>query len=118
MKIFKILAIASMSLFFGVSDATASVGGDSLRVDARALRTRGAVEGLMRRNPPRLTFRPCEITPESFSSWQGEMKEAMAKLMRHPESQSAAPRFIKSVQRDGYRVERWESYPLDSTVVP
>ena len=118
MKIFKILAIASMSLFFGVSDARASVGGDSLRVDGRALRTRGAVEGLMRRNPPRLTFRPGEITPESFRSWQGEMKEAMAKLMRHPESQSAAPRFIKSVQRDGYRVERWESYPLDSTVVP
>ena len=43
-----------------------SVGSDSTRADSRSLRTRGAVEGLLRRNPPRLTFNPSEITPETF----------------------------------------------------
>lgn len=118
MKIFKVLAFAVISLFLNNSGAQASIGNDSLRVDSRALRTRGAVEGLMRRNPPRLTFRPNEITPDSFGVWKAQMKEAMARLMRHPESQSATPKLMKRVKRDGYTLEKWESYPLDSTVVP
>lgn len=118
MKLSKVLAIASLSLIFGITEVQASVGGDSLRADSRALRTRGAVEGLMRRNPPRLTYRPNTISKDSFGAWQAEMKEAMARLMRHPASQSATPKMIKRVKRDGYSLEKWESYPLDSTVVP
>ncbi len=95
-----------------------SVGSDSTRADSRSLRTRGAVEGLLRRNPPRLTFNPSEITPETFPAWQTEMKSAMKRLMRHPQAQAAAPSLVKRVKRPGYTLEKWESYPLDSTVVP
>lgn len=118
MNIFKVLAFTTIGLFLGTTDIYGSVGGDSLRIDGRALRTRGAVEGIMRRNPPRLTFSPNEITPDSFGSWKAEMKEAMTRLMRHPESSVAAPKMINRVKRDGYSLEKWESYPLDSTVVP
>ncbi len=118
MKTFKILIIAALSLILGIAEIYGSVGGDSLRTDGRALRTRGAVEGLMRRHAPRLTFRPNEISADSFGTWKSEMKAAMARLMRHPEAQTTEPKMIKRVQRDGYVIEKWESYPLDSTVVP
>ena len=98
--------------------AMPSVGSDSTRADSRSLRTRGAVEGLLRRNPPRLTFNPSEITPETFPAWQAEMKSAMKRLMRHPQEQSAPPSLVKRVKRPGYTLEKWESYPLDSTAVP
>ncbi len=118
MKTFKILIITALSLILGIAEIYGSVGGDSLRTDGRALRTRGAVEGLMRRHAPRLTFRPNEISADSFGTWKSEMKAAMARLMRHPEAQTTEPKMIKRVQRDGYVIEKWESYPLDSTVVP
>lgn len=118
MKIFKVLFLVAACLCLDLPVAQASVGKDSLRVDGRALRTRGAVEGLMRRNPPRLTFTPGDMSPDSFTAWKAEMKEAMARLMRHPESQVDEPRLLKRVKRDGYTLEKWESYPLDSTAVP
>ncbi len=100
------------------SSAVASVGGDSIRSDKRSIRTRGAVEGLMRRNPPRLTFSRDRINADSFPKWQAEMKAAMKMLMHHPEAPAAPAQLLKRVKRDGYTIEKWESYPLDSTAVP
>ena len=117
MNLKEFFAVLTLALW-GALSAHASVGGDSLRSDGRALRSRGVVESLMRRNPPRLTFRPEAIDADSFKVWQGEMKQAMARLMRHPQAPSAAPRRVDSRQRAGYRIERWESYPIDSAVVP
>ncbi len=117
MNIFKILLIA-LVVSSACLETAASVGRDSLRADSRSLRTRGAVEGLMRRNPPRLTFRPEAIDSDSFSSWRSMMKESMAKIMRHPQAPSDQAKLIKRVQRPGYTLEKWESYPLDSTAVP
>lgn len=118
MKVLRLLVIAIFVLVGCAAEAGASVGRDSVRADGRSLRTRGAVEGLMRRNPPRLTFNPATVSPDSFPTWQAQMKEAMARLMRHPESESAPAKLIKRVARHGYTLEKWESYPLDSTVVP
>ncbi|MDE5805966.1 MAG: alpha/beta hydrolase family protein, partial [Paramuribaculum sp.] len=117
MNLKEFFAVLTLALWCALS-AHASVGGDSLRSDGRALRSRGVVESLMRRNPPRLTFRPEAIDADSFKVWQGKMKQAMALLMRHPQAPSAAPRRVDSRQRAGYRIERWESYPIDSAVVP
>lgn len=42
----------------------------------------------------------------------------MEALMHHPDSPSAPAKLIKRVRRENYTLEKWESYPLDSTVVP
>ncbi|MDE6270153.1 MAG: alpha/beta hydrolase family protein, partial [Muribaculaceae bacterium] len=68
--------------------------------------------------PARLTFDRNTIGPDSFAAWQAEMKAAMAALMRHPDAPSAPAKLLKRVKRDGYTLEKWESYPLDSTAVP
>lgn len=117
MKFLRLLIIAIVFVFVGRLEAAASIGGDSIRSDNRALRTRGAVEGLMRRNLPRLTFNT-KIDPDSFPSWKSKMKASMEALMHHPDSPSAPAKLIKRVRRENYTLEKWESYPLDSTVVP
>lgn len=117
MKFLRLLIIAIVFVFVGRLEAAASIGGDSIRSDNRALRTRGAVEGLMRRNLPRLTFNR-KIDPDSFPSWKSKMKASMEALMHHPDSPSAPAKLIKRVRRENYTLEKWESYPLDSTVVP
>lgn len=118
MKSLKLLVIVIFVLMGCTAEAGASVGRDSVRADGRSLRTRGAVEGLMRRNPPRLTFNSEVVVPDSFPAWQARMKEVMARLMRHPAAPSAPAKLIKRTARPGYTLEKWESYPLDSTVVP
>lgn len=118
MKALNIIFIVLSLTFAFQTGAFASVGKDSVRNDRRSLRTRGAVEGLMRRNPPRLTFSRDGIDADSFPKWQAEMKAAMKKLMRHPEAPASQAKLIKRVKRDNYTIEKWESYPLDSTAVP
>lgn len=73
--------------------------------------TRGAVERLMLDNPPRLAFDP-SMTPEQAAAWRDSMGVAMTALMRHPAAAAAEPVLERSVQRDGYRLERWLTYPL------
>lgn len=83
---------------------------------AQAQSTRAAVEKLMADNPPRLQFNPAMSAPE-FASWRSEMKEAMTSLMHHPDSAAAPVRFISEEPRCGYRLQRWESYPLPDYAV-
>lgn len=80
--------------------------------------TRATVENLMRAAAPKLTYTPELADSAGFYAWQTQMKSAMARLMRHPESQAAEPVLDVSRQRDGYRIERWLSYPLEGSVVP
>lgn len=117
MRVLHLLSLVMALAVAGHFEAFASIGGDSIRSDNRSLRTRGAVEGLMRRNLPKLTF-DTKIDPDSFPIWQSKMKASMEALMHHPASPSAPAQLIKRVKRDNYTLEKWESYPLDSTVVP
>ena len=89
----------------------------SSRSDGRFLSSRGAVQQLMRTQTPALAFNP-DMKPSDFVRWQSDMKVAMKRLMRHPSVEIPAPRRVKTVTREGYRVEKWESYPLDGAVVP
>lgn len=85
----------------------------------RAESTRSAVDNLMRRNPPRLTYDP-SISPDSFAAWQGKMSEAMARIMRHDDfgyTSGPAPVKTLSRQRPGYTIERWEATPLEGYTV-
>lgn len=80
--------------------------------------TRHAVETLMRHTPPRLEYRP-DMPADSFGVWQQAMRAEMAALMRHPQSMPARqPVKLMERQRDGYRVEKWLSFPLAGAEVP
>lgn len=87
------------------------------RPDGRHLSTRGSVQAMMNRHLPELQFNP-GYSPAEFKAWQERMRTEMARIMKHPAKQSAVPVKVKSVKRDGYRVEKWESYPLPESVVP
>lgn len=83
----------------------------------RATSTRSTAEYLMKRRVPSLQV---DTTADAarLSSWRQAMRGAMDSIMRHPAAEYAPPVLVKSVARDGYRIERWESYPLEGSVVP
>ncbi len=85
----------------------------------RAESTRSAVDNLMRRNPPRLTYDP-SMPADSFAAWQQKMSQAMARIMRHDDfgyTGGPAPVKTLSQKRQGYTIERWEATPLEGYTV-
>lgn len=79
--------------------------------------TRHAVESMMRSQSPRLEYHS-DMPADSFTAWQQSMRAEMASLMRHPsEMPSRPPVKILERQRDGYRIEKWLSYPLEGAEV-
>lgn len=88
------------------------------RQDGRFQSTRGTVQYMLKQMKPAYAFDP-SFTPAEFKEWQSGLRTAMKELMHFPEiADLPAPVCIKTVQRDGYRVEKWESYPLLGSVVP
>lgn len=88
------------------------------RADGRYVSSRGVVHAMLKRTVPQYTFRP-DFSKEEFKQWQQGVSRAMAEVMRHPSMANLpAPRCVSSRQKDGYRVEKWESYPLPEAVVP
>lgn len=88
------------------------------RKDGRFLSSRGSVQYMLEQVKPAYAFDP-SFTPTEFKEWQSNLRTAMKELMHFPEhSDVPAPVCVKTVQRDGYRVEKWESYPLPGSVVP
>ena len=88
------------------------------RQDGRFQSTRGTVQYMLKQMKPAYAFDP-SFTPAEFKEWQSGLRTAMKELMHFPEiADLPAPVCIKTVQRDGYRVEKWESYPLPGSVVP
>lgn len=88
------------------------------RQDGRFQSSRGTVQYMLKRMKPTYAFDPL-FTPVEFKEWQSGLRAAMKELMHFPEiADLPAPVRIKTVRRDGYRVEKWESYPLPGSVVP
>ena len=88
------------------------------RQDGRFQSTRGTVQYMLKQMKPAYAFNP-SLTPAEFKEWQSGLRTVMKELMHFPEiADLPAPVCIKTVQRDGYRVEKWESYPLPGSVVP
>lgn len=88
------------------------------RPDGRFLSSRGSVQSMLKQMKPACAFDPA-FTPAEFKEWQSHLRAAMKELMHFPEiADLPAPVRIKTVKRDGYRVEKWESYPLPGSVVP
>lgn len=86
------------------------------RTDKRYISTRGTVQYLMEQTLPRLAFQP-DNSKKKFLDWQQEVRKEMEILMRHPSlKEMAVPKKVASIQRDGYRSEKWEIYPMSGCV--
>jgi hypothetical protein len=88
------------------------------RKDGRFLSSRGTVQYMLKEMKPAYAFNP-DFTETEFKEWQAGLRSAMQELMHFPEIvDSPAPVCVRTVKRDGYRIEKWESYPLPGSVVP
>ena len=88
------------------------------RADGRFVSSRGIAHNLMANRPPRLQYHD-GMDSAQMVAWRNDVKETMARLMAYPVPDSLAPaKKIAEEQRDGYRIEKWESYPFENAVVP
>ena len=90
----------------------------SHRTDGRHTSTLAALMEWMRQRPGDLNL-PERLDTETFAAWQAQVKERARLLLNLPQpTPQPEPVLLSSVQRDGYRVEKWEYYPDDYTAVP
>ncbi len=90
----------------------------SQRADGRHTHTLAAYMDFMRNFKPTLSF-PENADNAEFAQWQKKVKDkARELLILPPFTEQPAPKMLSSVQRDGYRVEKWEFYPDDYSAVP
>ncbi len=94
----------------------------SSREDGRHISPMAALMERLRNTPAALEF-PKECDEEGFAKWKEELRSKVSELLRLEDlskeaSRQPAPKLISSVKRDTYRVEKWEIYPDDYSVVP
>lgn len=90
----------------------------SQRPDGRHVSTLAAFMENMRHWKPELSL-PEDLTVETFRCWQTKVAEKCIELLQMPQfSEQPDPVRLSTVQREGYRVEKWEFYPDDYTAVP
>lgn len=82
----------------------------------RSSSTRSTVESLMRAAKPSLEL-DTTISKAEFANWRADMSREMTRIMKHPAAPAAEPVKVTEAQRDGYRIERWISYPLPGSAV-
>lgn len=88
----------------------------SVREDGRFLSSYGVVHAMLRNTEPRYAFHS-DFSPKEFRKWQKGLRHAMEEIMKFPQiKNSPAPVCIKREQREGYRLEKWEFYPLPECV--
>ena len=101
----------------GILCAVACTSAVNAQSVVKGTSTRSAVDTLMRDAKPSLDL-DTTMTPAQFAQWKKRMSEEMTRLMRHPNAPVAPPVMVAQAQRDGYRIEKWNSFPLPETVVP
>ncbi len=90
----------------------------SNRPDGRSYQTMAAFTEQLRQTEPELAM-PENLDKEGFLAWQKKVKEKARELLCMPEfTEQPRPVLLNTVQREKYRVERWEFYPDDFTAVP
>lgn len=89
----------------------------SFRKDGRHVTSLAAEMCRLRNLKPELAFN-AGFTQAEFISWRKKVKIKLAELMQFPPfTEQPLPKLLDKEQRDGYRVERWEFYPEDWSVV-
>lgn len=88
------------------------------RQDGRYLSTRGFIQHQMRNLTPLLAFNS-DVSAEMFATWKVNVANKVNDLMRFPIiPPQPIPLLVSTIQREGYRVEKWEIYPQPGSVVP
>ena len=89
----------------------------SSRPDGRFTASLAAHMEMLRHERPKLSL-PENLTAECFAEWKTAVREKLRELLLLPEfTPQPEPVRLSSVQREGYRVEKWEFYPDDYTAV-
>lgn len=95
----------------------------SNRDDGRYINSLAITWDLIKQRPPSLSFNP-KLSGPGFSTWQNNVKETMEKLVGFPFADMNAaiknqppPKMLYEMPRDGYRIQKWETYPLPNSVV-
>lgn len=118
-KFWLTILVAGAAIGVNGTRAENGAGNDSLvvrpREDGRFVSARGITQSLLA-GRPRLEFRP-DMKREEFAGWRDSVKMAMERLMHHPAMPASEPRKVTETRHDGYRVEKWEAYPLEQAVV-
>ncbi|MBR4864487.1 MAG: hypothetical protein IKU07_07915 [Oscillospiraceae bacterium] len=90
----------------------------SKRPDGRYTSTLAAFMAQLRDMQPALAL-PKELDDATFSQWQQNVKETLRRQLAMPAATpQPTPVKLETVQRDGYRVEKWEFYPDNYSAVP
>lgn len=88
------------------------------RPDGRIVSSQAALMEQMRRTRPSLST-PKNPTREEVLAWREKIRAKATELLNMPPfTEQPAPVLLSQVQRDGYRVERWEFYPDDVAAIP
>ena len=88
----------------------------SERSDGRHLSTYGVVHSMLSHVEPECMFHT-DMSRRDFGKWQKKVRKSMEEIMNFPKvSHVPAPICIRTEQRDGYRLEKWEYYPLPECV--
>ena len=91
---------------------------DPPRDDGRFLSTLGFKQHLLRGLKPRLAL-DHSLPSQDFPKWKSRVQTKLRELMRFPSPPpQPAPTKLWSVPRQGYRLEKWESFPEPGSVVP
>ncbi|ADV44728.1 alpha/beta hydrolase family protein [Bacteroides helcogenes] len=86
------------------------------RSDGRFISTYGIVHQMLKDMKPKYAFNPA-FTQNDFLGWQKDVSLAMAEIMCHPQSEKPCTFIcVGHEQKDGYKEEKWEFYPLPSCV--
>lgn len=90
----------------------------SARQDGRFIDTAGFLQQLMKNNPPKLAFNP-NMNADEFGTWQKAIQKKLLELMAFPDvTEQPPPKRLWIRKKDGYQIQKWESYPEPYCVVP
>ena len=88
------------------------------RPDGRYVSSRAIAHRLMNSQPPRLGYK-CGMDASQLAQWRDDVAATMRRLMAHPDTVDIAlAKKIGEWRRDGYTLQKWESYPFAEAVVP
>lgn len=95
----------------------------SNRDDGRYINSLAVTWNLMKENPPDLAFKT-SFTHNEFNEWKIEVRKRFGEQLQFPFPEMSneiknqpSPKLIYELPRDGYKVQKWEAYPLPKAVI-
>lgn len=89
----------------------------SSRSDGRFINSFAISLNLIKQATPSLSFKE-SFSATQFKDWQTQVRSKMQELMCLPEfNNQPAPKMVYELPRDGYKLQKWEAYPLPESVI-